>query len=68
MGIERSYGEPSQFRRVMLTKIGEGIKDYYAIPKEPLAPNLVELLRRLDDRATDSRGSGHVSPRSANTK
>jgi hypothetical protein len=33
----------------MLTEIGEAIKDYYAASHEPLPPNVVELLRRLDD-------------------
>ena len=52
----------------MLAKIGEGIKDYYGIPSEPLAPNVVELLRRLDDRPSDKRGSGGTPPTSANTR
>jgi len=49
MGPERSYWSSSHFRHVMLTEIGEAIKDYYTVSQEPLAPNVVELLTRLDD-------------------
>ncbi len=62
MGIERSYWEPSHFRRVMLTKIGEGIKDYYGTPSGSLPSDVAELLKRLDDPATDKRESGRAPP------
>jgi hypothetical protein len=51
----------------MLTEIGEAIKDYYAVSREPLPPNVVELLRRLDDdddASGNGRGGGAVSPHS----
>lgn len=66
MGPERSYWPSSHFRHVMLTEIGEAIKDYYAASHEPLPPNVVELLRRLDDDDVASgnrrRGGGVQSP------
>ena len=65
MGPERSYWPSSHFRHVMLTEIGEAIKDYYAVSPEPLPPNVVELLRRLDDDDDVSekrRKGGNPSP------
>jgi hypothetical protein len=66
MEPELSYWSSSHFRRVMLTEIGEAIKDYYAVSREPLPTNVLELLRRLDDDASQNR-SGGGSP-SLNTK
>jgi hypothetical protein len=57
MGPERSYWPSSHFRHVMLTEIGEAIKDYYTASQEPLPPNVVELLKRLDDDASGNRRS-----------
>jgi hypothetical protein len=64
MGPERSYWPSSHFRHVMLTEIGEAIKDYYAASHEPLPPNVLELLRRLDDvdASSNRRGGGSRSP------
>ena len=62
MGTVRSYWEPSHFRRVMLTKIGEGIKDYYGTPSGSLPSHVAELLKRLDDPATDERDDGGAAP------
>jgi hypothetical protein len=49
----------------MLMEIGEAIKDYYAASREPLPPNVVELLRRLDDdddgASANRRGGGAPS-------
>ncbi len=64
MGIERSYGEPSHFRRVMLTKIGEGIKEYYGAPSGSLPLRVTELLKRLDDPVTENRNSSRAPPSS----
>jgi hypothetical protein len=55
MGIERGYWPPSHIRGVMLTKIGDGVRDYYGIPGEPLPTRLVELLKLLDEDAIDTR-------------
>jgi hypothetical protein len=49
----------------MLTEIGEAIKDYYAGSQEPLPPNVVELLRRLDH---DDDVSGNPRSPSPNKK
>jgi hypothetical protein len=64
MEPEHSYWPSSHFRHVMLTEIGEAIKDYYAVSHEPLPPNVVELLRRLDDNDTggNRRRGGSPSP------
>jgi hypothetical protein len=69
MEPERSYWPSSHFRHVMLTGIGEAIKDYYAASHEPLPPNVLELLRRLDDDDTSgNRGRGGGGSPGASTK
>lgn len=67
MGPERSYWPSSHFRHVMLMQMGEAIKDYYATSHEPLPANVLELLRRLDDDASQNRRGGDDSSR-LNTK
>jgi hypothetical protein len=66
MEPERSYWPSSHFRHVMLTEIGEAIRQYYTASHEPLPANVLELLRRLDDDPSQTRRSGG-SP-SLNTK
>ena len=61
MGPERSYWPSSHFRHVMLTEIGEAIKDYYTASQEPLPANVVELLKRLDEDDA-SRNRRNASP------
>ncbi len=68
MELEFGYWLSSHFRRVMLAEIGEAIKDYYAVSHEPLPANVLELLRRLDDNASQNRGRGGGASPSANTK
>ncbi|MFZ0838310.1 MAG: hypothetical protein WAM77_12715 [Xanthobacteraceae bacterium] len=51
----------------MLMQIGEAIKDYYTTSHEPLPANVLELLRRLDDDASQNRRGGDDSSR-LNTK
>jgi hypothetical protein len=63
MGPERSYWPSSHFRQVMLMQIGDAIKDYYTTSHEPLPANVLELLRRLDDDASQNRRSGNDSSR-----
>jgi hypothetical protein len=63
MERERSYWPSSHFRHVMLTEIGEAIKDYYTTSHEPLPANVLELLRRLDDDGSQNRRGGSPSPR-----
>jgi hypothetical protein len=67
MGPERSYWPSSHFRHVMLMQIGDAIKDYYTASHEPLPANVLELLRRLDDDASQNRRGGD-DPSRLNTK
>jgi hypothetical protein len=58
MEPDRSYWPASHFRHVMLTEIGEAIRDYYSASHEPLPANVLELLRRLDDNGPQNRNAG----------
>ena len=56
METKPSHWEASQFRREMLARIGEGMRDYFGACAQPTPDNLAELLRRLDgDRADPLR-------------
>lgn len=48
MTNERSPWESPDVRRLILTRIGEGIRHYLAESCEPVPENISELLRRLD--------------------
>jgi hypothetical protein len=49
MENERNPWEVTDVRRLILTRIGEGIRHYLTESCEPVPDNISELLRRLDD-------------------
>ena len=53
MRNERSPWEAPDVRRLILTRIGEGIRHYLTESSEPVPENISELLRRLDDTQND---------------
>ena len=63
MSTERSKWEPTYFRSVMLTGIGEGIRQRLRVTEDPMPDELVRLLRRLDADPRDETAGPADRPR-----
>lgn len=63
MTTERSKWEPTYFRSVMLTGIGEGIRQRLRVSEEPVPDELARLLRRLDADPRDETTGPAGNPR-----
>jgi hypothetical protein len=56
MATKHSQWEPSYFRDVMLARIGEGFRRYYAGSSDAMPDNIAALLKRLDEKSRDEDG------------